>query len=275
MNDKWSAVSAVAAVAALFLPLLLFVFGRDMKELTVETVSSAILVDLSNPMLSSLRLTYKDQSVSRLSVATIEVRNSGTRTIERSDFELPIVLRFQNPLDVLAVTLNEKSPHDLKPLISSDGSGISIAPLLLNPGDQFRMTIQLRGDFNEPEVEARISGVPTISRKIFRSSDPTRRGILLLASGIVTSWVYFYIALFSSDTFRLRRSFTLMPIPENLVVVLALGFGSAALYALGAKTLELSHLQTLSWAAVGLPPALLFGLFARRRSRRLCDALKP
>lgn len=220
-------------------------------------------------------MTYKDLSVSRLSVSTIEVRNSGTRTIERGDFELPIVLRFQNPLDVLAVTLNEKSPNDLKPLISSDGSGISIAPLLLNPGDQFRMTVQLRGDFNEPEVEARISGVPTISRKIFRSSDPTRRGILLLASGIVTSWFYLYIAAFLNDTLRLRRSITLMPIPETLSVIVALGFGSAALYVFGAKTLELSILQTLSWAVVSFLSALLFGIFAMQRSRRLCNTLTP
>ena len=95
---------------------------------------------------------------------------------------------------MLSVTLNEKSPNDLKPLITSDDKGISIAPRLFNSGDPFRLTVQLRGDFNEPEVEARISGVPTISRKIFRSPDPTRRGIILMTAGIVTTWFYLYIA---------------------------------------------------------------------------------
>ena len=43
-DNKWPAVSALATVAALILPLLIFVLGRNTKELTIETVSNAALV---------------------------------------------------------------------------------------------------------------------------------------------------------------------------------------------------------------------------------------
>ena len=85
---KWTAISAVASVVALLVPLLPFFLKHDTKELTVETVSTAVLINLSDPLLSSLKLTHNDKAVSKLSVATIEIRNSGSRPIERADFPL-------------------------------------------------------------------------------------------------------------------------------------------------------------------------------------------
>ena len=253
LDDKWTAVKTVAAVVGPFLAILLFMLNRESKGLAFDTVSTAVLVDLSDPRLSSLKLTYKDVSVSRLTVATFEVRNSGTQPIERVAFELPLVIRFKNPSDVLAVTLNEKkTPLDLKPSISSDDSGITIAPLLLNSGDTFQITVQLRGDFNEPTVEARISGVPLISRKTLHESDPTRRGLIQIACGAVMTFIYFYFWLLFATPSRRLRPVKPMSIPGSIVVGVALGIGGAAFFAAGATTLRLSDTEMWSWAAVVL-----------------------
>lgn len=235
---KWSAVSASAAVAGVLVPLLLFILSRDSKELSVETVSRSILVDFTDRRLSALKLTYKDVPVSRLTVVTIEVRNSGTRPIERTDFERPIVLRFQEPSDILAVTVDEKIHQNLEPTISSDVNSISIAPLLLNPGDRFRLTAQLRGDFNEPAVEARISGVSSISRVTFREWDLIRRGLMLIGSGLVGSMTYFYFASFTNFAHRSRRQ-TVLPRPEAIAVTLLLGFAHIISLLAGATLLNL------------------------------------
>jgi hypothetical protein len=243
-NTWWAAVSAVAGVVGIILLLHPFDLGRETKGLAVDTVSTAVLVDLSDPELSSLKLTYKDVSVSRLTVATIEVRNIGTRPIERDDFELPLVIRFKNPNDVLAVTLGQKTPQDLKPSISSDDRGITIAPLLLNPGDQFRITVQLRGDVNEPTVEARISGVPSISREMFHSSDPRKQGLFLLAGGIAIFIIYIYFIVLSAVTSKRPPPFImLVPAPETIAVLLALCVGSGLVLGSGAKMLELPNSQ--------------------------------
>jgi hypothetical protein len=268
----------VAAVVGIILLLHPFGLGREIKALAVDTVSTAVLVDLSDPVLSSLKLTYKDVSVSRLTVTTIEVRNSGTRPIERADFELPLVIRFNNPNDVLAVTLGQKTPQELKPLISSDDRGITIAPLLLNPGDTFRITVQLRGDFNEPIVEARISGVPSISREMFHASDPTRLGLFQVAIGVVVSVFYFYFVILICPPVRRGRPFTLVPLPESLVTVVALGFASVLLLVAGTKTLHLglSEAQAFSgYAIFGLLCGSVLIPFALRRNSQLVTMLKP
>ena len=158
-ESNWSVISAIATVISLFIPFIILYFSsRATKELTVETVSISVPVDLSDPRLSSLKLTYKNVSVDRLTVATIEV-DDGSQPIEQKDFERPVTLRFQNPADVLAATLSGKHPDDLHPTITTDSNGISITPLLLNPGDKFRITVQTRGIFTEPKIEARISGL--------------------------------------------------------------------------------------------------------------------
>jgi hypothetical protein len=227
LDDKWTAVKTVAAVVGPFLAILLFMLNRETKGLAFDTVSTAVLVDLSDPALSSLKLTYKDVSVSRLTVATFEVRNSGTRPIEQDDFKLPLVIRFKNPNDMLAVTLNEKkTPQDLKPLISSDDSGITIAPLLLNSGDTFRITVQLRGDFNEPTVEARISGVPSISRQTLHESNPATRGLIQIALGAVMTFIYLYFWLLFATPSRRLRPVKPMSIPGSIVVGMAWELGA-------------------------------------------------
>jgi hypothetical protein len=115
-------------------------------------------------------LIYNGTPVSHLTATTIEVRNDGTTPIERSDFERPLLIKFPKSSLVLAATLGEKAPEDLQPVITLEAGAIAIAPLLLNPGDRFRVTAQLLGDFHEPAVEARISGIRAISRDDFRDS---------------------------------------------------------------------------------------------------------
>lgn len=272
----WAAAKTVAAVVGPFLAILLFILNRETKGLAFDTVSTAVLVDLTDPRLSSLKLTYKDISVSRLTVVTFEVRNSGTRPIEQADFKLPLVIRFKNPNDVLAVTLNEKkTPPDLKPSISSDDRGITIDPLLLNSGDTFRITVQLRGDFNEPTVEARISGVPSISRQTLHELDPTRRGLIQITFGVVLTFIYFYFWMLFARTSRRLQPVKQMSIPESLVVGVALGIGGAAFFESGATTLRLSDIEMSSWFAVVLllSPIVILPFYWRARRQANAETL--
>lgn len=275
-DSKWPAVAALATVAALFVSFLLYLLTRETKGLAFDTVSTAVLVDLSDPRLSSLKLTYKDISVSRLTVATFEVRNSGTRPIEQADFKLPLVIRFKNPNDVLAVTLNEKkTPPDLTPSISSDDRGITIDPLLLNSGDTFQITVQLRGDFNEPTVEARISGVPSISRQTIHELDPTRRGLIQMVIGAAMTLIYSYFWLLFAGPSRRLRPAKPMSIPGSIVMGVALGFGGAAFFEAGATTLRLSDTEMSSWFAVVLllSVIVIFPFAWRARPRANAETL--
>lgn len=268
-DSKWTAVSAIAAVASFLLPVIFFFTGRDTKELTVETVSHSVLVDLSNPALSSLKPTYNDVSVDRLTVATIEIRNTGTRPIERADFESPIVLRFNNALDVLAATLSEKKPGDLTPIITSDMNGISIAPLLLNPGDLFRLTIQIRGIFSEPAVDARISGVPSIARQIYPGTNFSRRSYIELGLGLLALIAYLHVSAFVIAALVRQRPFTALPYLESTSVLLVLGPAGALLLLEGLSSFELPRDQFFSWTILGLFALAGMAIFPLARKRRI------
>jgi hypothetical protein len=234
-------------------------------------VSSAILVDLSDSNLSSLKLTYKDGPVSRLSVATIEIRNSGTLPIVASDFERSFVITFKNPADVLSVTVADKTPPDLDPSVLSNLNGISVSPMLLNPGDRFRITVQLRGDFNEPTINARISGVSTISRRLFSEADSTRRVFALIAFTSVSACTYFYFTGFLVPSISRRSSFVVMPIQQALVVLVVLGVASALSLALTTNILKFPNAQAYSvMAAIGVLGTIVY-IISVRKSHRLRD----
>jgi hypothetical protein len=60
LRNTWTIISALAALAALIIPIGLFILERQSKALTIETVSSAIVADLKESALSELKLTYID-----------------------------------------------------------------------------------------------------------------------------------------------------------------------------------------------------------------------
>lgn len=221
-DSKWSVVSAIATIVSIFTPFIILYFsGPATKELVVKTVSISVPVDLSDPILSPLKLTYKEVPVDRLTVATIEFSNTGSMPIEQKDFEHPVRLSFQSSVDVLAVTLSEKSPDDLNPKIITDLNGISIAPLLLNPGDRFRITVQTRGIFIEPKVEARISGLSTITRQL--PHEPLyKNGYMRVTIGIIGLIAYVQVAAFISVSFLKRLPYTVLPFPESALAILVI-----------------------------------------------------
>lgn len=241
-------VSAVAAVAALVIPLALFmVQQRESKALTLETISSASVADLTDPALSVLKLTYNGDPVTRVTTATIEVSNSGTQPIQVADFERPLLIRFEAPSAVLAVTLTEREPGNLAPTLSLSSSTITVVPLLLNPGDRFRVNVVLRGDFKEPLADARIAGIRDVSRGTLSGSNPTRRGVAFLVVGSIATLGYGYLAMFANP-FR-RRPIALLPRIDVVGTVLILGMAGAGLMFDGARVLGASN-RVLLWAMI-------------------------
>jgi hypothetical protein len=266
-ENRWVVVSALAAIAALIIPIVLFAVGRQSKALAVETISRATVADLTDPALSLLRLTYNAHPVNQVTMVTIEVANRGTRPVEPRDFECPIVIHFEVPDSLLAVTLGEKDPRNLAPQIMSDASSITIAPMLLNPGDRFRLTLLLRGGFSEPTVDSRISGIRSISRGVFREVNLRPRIVLSMVLGLLAILCYIYLYAFMCP---IRQRFV-TPIPkiDGLIVISVLAITGTSSLILGAILLGISRLA-IFWAMAGgmlllLPPTFLLGFRRRRR----------
>jgi hypothetical protein len=267
-ENKWSGISAIVGILALIVTLFPLIIGRDTKQLSVETVTTAKLVDLSDPALSTLKLSYKDVEVSKLSVTTIEIRNSGSRPIERTDFEEPLLLRFRNTGDVLAATITKNNPEYLSPIITSDGTLVSIAPLLLNPDDTFRLSIQLRGEINEPRVEARISGT-TISRTTYPADTKTWYGIVVIIAATAVTFLYFYMAPAAALAILAPQRFVFLSRAEAIFLLLTLLTGSVTLCAAAIKIFDPTKPQRVAAGILVMFIGSILALIAKRRLRRL------
>lgn len=263
--ERWTIISAVAGVAALLIPVALFVLERQSKALTIETVSRARVADVTDPGLSVLKLTYRDKPIGRVTTATIEVKNSGTQPIQPPDFERPLVLRFSPAESLLAATVTERAPANLIPQITLDSSTITISPLLLNPGDRFRLNLVLQGDFDEPTADARIAGIRNVSRTTLREERTTVTGVMFVILGCLATIAYGYLGLLASPI--RGKPVALLPTWDAVAVAVVLAGSGAALALSGARILGVSR-TVLYWALVPativLVLSMILGILRRR-----------
>jgi hypothetical protein len=228
-DRRWAIAVTLATIAGPFLIVWIFVAQRTSKAISVETVSRATVADLTDPALAALKLTFNEEPVNRVTAATIEVINSGTEPIERADFERPLTLRFGGSAPLLAATVGERAPQNLAPLLDYDLNAVRIEPMLLNPGDRFRLTLHLRGQFNEPEVDARISGIKEVSRMTL----PEERGDQMPMAFwflvvVPTLFCYFYLAALSNWLRRRQRKEpVLLPVRVGIALALVLGLSAS------------------------------------------------
>lgn len=270
-SNRWAMLSALAAVIGVLVPIVLYSVGQEHRSLSVETVSRAILVDLPKTG-SSLTLTHDGVPVSRLTAATIEVRNDGSRPIERSQFERAIVIRFREPRTVLLATIGEKAPQDLQPVISLESGVISVAPLLLNPGDRFRVTVQVRDEFQEPDVEVRITGIRSVSRQVFRESNRGRPYTLGVIGAIATLG-YFYFGAFVMRALRGQPRMVVLPPLDAAIVLVILSIAGAVPTVTAGRLLGWSVTQIVLSAVALVTVGAVLMILGRPRAMRTRDSV--
>jgi len=267
-GTTWTIISALAAVAALVIPIALFMAGRQSKALTLETISNANVADIRDPALAGLRLSYNDQPISHVSTTTIEVSNTGSQPIETRDFERPVVINYDKLTPILASTLTERVPNNLMPQLISGPSSITISPLLLNPGDRFRINIVIGGEFKEPEIDARLAGVSAISRRLLKSEHRSSKAVLLFIVGAITMLAYAYLGIASGAVLP-RVPVSQMQRGDALAITLILGLASTSM-AMAALDLIAASRATTVWAyATGFFILIVGVVLGRARRLRL------
>jgi hypothetical protein len=216
-DNKWTTLARWVGLAGPIVAITLFFAGGQSKALSVETVSRATVADLTDPALSALKLTYQDAPVNQVTTVTLELANTGTRPIERVDFERPLAVHFADQKCLLAVTVGEKDPPNLDPQLVHDLSSATIAPMLLNPGDRFRLTLHLRGPFSEPTVDARISGIEHVTRGELHDYS-FRQTVVLFVVGVLLLGCYGYLG----THFSLKPSMAIVAGPGGLFISILL-----------------------------------------------------
>jgi hypothetical protein len=173
-----------------------------------------------------LEIRFDGEVIKDVSVAVVQVLNSGTETLRPTDFDKPLRLGIEGEGRVLLAEVTETVPKQLGQPITLDGNAVEFTRTLMNASDLVTVRLivtQLRGTFN---LDGRVSGVTRFQR-VFAPGPEVRLidallAILGVADGVGAGLV---LAALIATAFDLDR-----PWPQVLALTGLLGGGAIAFW---------------------------------------------
>ncbi len=146
---------------------------------------------------------YDKERVTDARLLDLRVENSGNVAISTDAFEGPMSV----PLGEVARVLNRPNvgktvPPELRPQVSVDGQDLVIAPLLLNAGDSFEVTVLVSQLSDGNRLRARIAGVPKLIDTGTESSEREQMDVTIRRPWVVLPALVGVVALGYSLAFR-------------------------------------------------------------------------
>ena len=165
-DPSWAGISVVAGILIAIGTIMLVRRPRLSWGYTTEP-----LVTAAPNVSESVQVLFRGVAVSSAHVQRLTVVNVGTVPITRADFESSLAIKYSTQVRILSAELTRRHPEDLAAIVEhvdrADGAidEVRVAPLLLNPGDGFRLVLVVSGtdaSVPEPMVTARVSGVRSL-----------------------------------------------------------------------------------------------------------------
>lgn len=168
-DSTWQFAGVVISVIALVIAAVSLANQLSRKSLFVTVAGYQSLVD---PVLSGseneLSVTFNGKPISKLNMLTLHFSNNGNIPISTEDFETPIEISFKSSPTILRVRVSRAIPLHLPLHTRIENEILTIAPLLLNPKDEFTIEILLenmqdRTPYDiEPLIRSRIRGLQSV-----------------------------------------------------------------------------------------------------------------
>lgn len=173
-------VRTILAIVAICLTVSLFLAGRRRKRLSYLLSDTQVVGvhEAVNP--SRVQILFDGVPVSEVRLLIVTVDNWGNEPIRLDDFERPLRFSWSEPAQILTAKVTEVSPENLQPTIIAGASEIVVEPLLLNPGDWFRIST-LINQVGKLSVDARVVGVKRITKITASDKVTSVRTLRLLA----------------------------------------------------------------------------------------------
>lgn len=180
----WQGIGAVIGVAgivsAITLGVVLYLLQRHRKELGYRVLSHTRVVSVEAEVAERVQVLYEGQPVRDVHLVEVEVVNSGNEAIVVQDYEYPLAIGTGEKSRVLTAVLVEAEPEGLPawPIISESGDTVRVQPLLLNPGDSFKVRILVSEFAGAVDVSTRIVGVKEI-RELPEGAGTLKRAVVI------------------------------------------------------------------------------------------------
>lgn len=153
-------ITILVSVLTLIIPGI-----KSRKSLSYELLQQSLFLTNNRPKGGVIKVLFNDEEVKNVQTLLVRLKNTGYKTIEKSDFEDPIELKFVKVDKVLLFEITESSPSNLPTELSfSSPDTILIKPLMLNQNDYFDIKVILSSqELAEFHFLSRINGVSNIS----------------------------------------------------------------------------------------------------------------
>ncbi len=188
-DPLWQFVGAVLAVLAIIISIALFFFQRKNKTLAYEIISRTAVLSASEEIAGKLQILFQGEPVRKVHLLVLRLTNNGNVPITSADYEREISFTFSDCEKILSAEISEIMPQQLQAEISVKDKGITIKPLLLNPGDSITLKTLISGFENSIDIDGRVVGVKAIEKKTESfgwSSALMSIGLILVSIGLIT-----------------------------------------------------------------------------------------
>jgi hypothetical protein len=154
-------ILAAIAIITIIITVVLYWKQRQKKKLSFALLSTPLL-SVKNEIKKKVQILYDGKPVDQVHLAVVKIINPGNTLIEKKDYETPIILDFGKDSEILSGSMTEAEPKGLKPTWRTQGSAMTIEPLLLNSGDNFTFNLLVKG-YEDMSITGRIAGVKEIT----------------------------------------------------------------------------------------------------------------
>jgi hypothetical protein len=185
-------IMASAAIVTVIVTVIVFWLQRKRKRLTYKVTSDLDLLTKNEQIRGQVKVLYADKPVENVRLYTIQVINSGRLVIERTDFDGPLHIEFDNNAQILSVEVIDTIPDDLPAEIEQKPNSIAISPLLMNRKDSITIKFILNGHFI-PYVHARIKDVPKIKIRRYPQRYVSEWSMICLAITLILGFLSYLL----------------------------------------------------------------------------------
>ncbi|MFA5216121.1 hypothetical protein [Sulfuricurvum sp.] len=175
---KWAISILVAIITALIPFIYSNSFFQKDKELSYEVLQIINKKSFNGIENKNIFFGIKDGKETylgdNLSVVTIRFINSGKTAIQRSEFDTPITIKIPEAKRIFQSQISYIKPKDLHIEFKQIENSIQLNPMLLNPDDEFTISIILDGVIDKITPTARIVGVHELTQIVHEDKEKNK-----------------------------------------------------------------------------------------------------
>jgi hypothetical protein len=187
-DPVWQFVGVVLAIGV---PVAIYQLQKQSKRFAYEIIARTTLLTVREELESKVQVLYDGSPVQSLTVFLVRVWNAGSEPIKSIDFERPLSFSAAAPAQILTVATAAVLPESLTPELVFEAHSLTVAPMLLNPGDSLTVKVLVKNASASLKPDARIVGVTRI-----QEGDGASRRVATLAVGMLMCFAGISVAAF-------------------------------------------------------------------------------